>query len=184
MVAVNPARVGKFFTERALRNPVEIIVTTTNALLEIVNFNVEGEHTDIVLTAGYLHALGAILNYIAKAPNGAAISRRVAENPQSKDSLGIVSRSVSEAQQLASPITLQRGTATIPLQGIDVPFHLAHLRAGVPSYRSFLKDVNPERLIRKWIPNIMGKTFSLSPEYIQDAHRLTASPILGEVLAA
>lgn len=114
----------------------------------------------------------------------------MAEKPESKDSLSIVSRSVSEAKQLASPITLQRGTATIPLQGIDVPFHSAHLRAGVPSYRSFLEerirdgDVDPQRLIGKWIPNVMGKPFSLSLEYIQDAHRLTASPILGEILAA
>ncbi|KAJ5813857.1 fatty acid synthase subunit beta [Penicillium pulvis] len=75
MVAVNPARVGKFFTERALRNLVEMIATTTNALLEIVNFNVEGEQYVCAGMLGNLHALGAILNYIAKAPNGAAISR-------------------------------------------------------------------------------------------------------------
>jgi fatty acid synthase subunit beta len=137
-----------------------------------------------------LHALGATLNYIAKAPNGAAISQKVAENLQSREGLSIISRSVTEAQQLASPITLQRGTATIPLQGIDVPFHSAHLRTGVPSYRSFLEerihdgDVDPQRLVGKWIPNVMGKPFSLSTEYIQDVHRLTGSPILREVLAA
>lgn len=114
----------------------------------------------------------------------------MAGNPQSREGLSIVSRSVAEAQRLPTPITLQRGTATIPLQGIDVPFHSAHLRPGVPSYRSFLEerihdgDVDPQRLVGKWIPNVMGKPFSLSPEYIQDVHRLTGSPILREVLAA
>ncbi|KAJ5660999.1 fatty acid synthase subunit beta [Penicillium longicatenatum] len=153
MVAANPnpTRVGKFFTKWALRNLVEMIATTTNAL-----------------TAGDCQL---------------QFGRRT-------DSLSVVSRSVSEAQQLASPTTLQRGTVTIPLQGIDVPFHLAYLRDGVPSYRSFLEerirdgDVDPQRLIGKLVPNVMGKPFSLSLEYIQDAYRLTASPILGEVLAA
>lgn len=134
--------------------------------------------------------MGVTLNYIAKSPNGPAISREVAANPQSREGLNIVARSVAEAQRLASPITLQRGTATIPLQGIDVPFHSAHLRPGVPSYRSFLEerirdgDVDPQRLVGKWVPNVMGKPFSLSPEYIQDVLQLTGSPILREVLAA
>jgi fatty acid synthase subunit beta len=62
MAAVNPIRVGEcklqttthkhgpfanllllVFKEAALRKLVEVIATTTNALLEIVNFNVEGE---------------------------------------------------------------------------------------------------------------------------------------------
>ncbi|KAJ5689024.1 fatty acid synthase subunit beta [Penicillium macrosclerotiorum] len=190
MVAVNPARVGNFFTEQVLKNLVEMITTTTGTLLEIVNFNVEGEQYVCAGTLDNLHALGATLDYIAKAPNGASISRQVEENAQSREGLGVVLRSIAESQQLASPITLQRGTATIPLQGIDVPFHSAHLRTGVPSYRSFLEeriqngDVNPQRLIGKWIPNITGKPFSLSSEYIQDVHRLTGSPILAEVLAA
>ena len=134
--------------------------------------------------------MAVTLNYIAKAPNGAAISREMAGNAQSREGLNIVSQSVAEAQRLTSPITLQRGTATIPLQGIDVPFHSAHLRTGVPSYRSFLEerihdgDVDPQRLVGKWIPNVMGKPFSLSSEYVQDVLRLTGSPILSEVLAA
>lgn len=185
-----------------------MITTTTDALLEIVNFNVEGEqyvcagavspflfqdHDQELTVFGQLenlHALGATLDYIASSPKGADIAREMVENPLSKDGLSIVSQSVAEARQLASPITLQRSTAMIPLQGIDVPFHSAHLRTGVPSYRSFLEerirdgDVDPRRLIGKWIPNVMGKAFSLSSDYIQDAHRLTGSPILGEVLAA
>jgi fatty acid synthase subunit beta len=136
-----------------------------------------------------LHALGATLDHIAKAPGGAILARMLMDNPQSEECLNIVSQKVHEAQQLSSPITVQRSTALIPLQGIDVPFHSAHLRGGVPSYRSFLEerirdgDVDPQRLIGKWIPNVMGKPFSLSSEYLKDAHRLTASPVLGEILS-
>ncbi|KAJ5998172.1 beta subunit of fatty acid synthase [Penicillium canescens] len=189
MAAVNPIRVGEFFKEAALRKLVEVITTTTNALLEIVNFNVEGEQYVCAGTLENLHALGATLDYIAKAPGGAILARMLMDNPQSEECLSIVSQKVHEAQQLSSPITVQRSTALIPLQGIDVPFHSAHLRGGVPSYRSFLEerirdgDVDPQRLIGKWIPNVMGKPFSLSSEYLKDAHRLTASPVLGEILS-
>ena len=135
-----------------------------------------------------LHALGATLDHIAKAPGGAILAREL-DNSQLKECLHIVSQKVYEAQRLSSPITVQRSTALIPLQGIDVPFHSAHLRGGVPSYRSFLEerirdgDVDPQRLIGKWIPNVMGRPFSLSSEYLKDAHRLTASPVLGEIVS-
>jgi fatty acid synthase subunit alpha, fungi type len=41
MCAVNPSRVSKTFNDAALREVVESISTSTNTLLEIVNFNVE-----------------------------------------------------------------------------------------------------------------------------------------------
>jgi hypothetical protein len=44
-------------------------------------------------------------------------------------------------------ITLQRGTATIPLSGIDVPFHSRYLWAGVLPFRTQLvKKLDPDRL--------------------------------------
>lgn len=50
-------------TKRALRKLVEMIATTTNALLEIVNFNVEGEQyvcagtVSLLLIQGHLQVL-------------------------------------------------------------------------------------------------------------------------------
>lgn len=86
-------------------------------------------------------------------------------------------------------MTLKRSLATIPLQGIDVPFHSAHLRPGVASYRNFLEEripkteVDPQKLVGKWIPNVMGTPFSLSREYVEGVYGLTQSPILKELLA-
>ncbi|PWY88154.1 hypothetical protein BO70DRAFT_393877 [Aspergillus heteromorphus CBS 117.55] len=60
----------------------------------------------------------------------------------------------------------------IPLQGIDVPFHSAHLRPGVASDRNSLEEripqteVDPVRLVGNWISNVMGTPFELSREYI------------------
>jgi fatty acid synthase subunit beta len=43
MVAVSPARVGAWFDENLLRHTVQLIAERSNELLEIVNFNVEGD---------------------------------------------------------------------------------------------------------------------------------------------
>jgi len=42
MCAVNPSRISKTFNEAALREVVEIVGRRTGALLEIVNYNVDG----------------------------------------------------------------------------------------------------------------------------------------------
>lgn len=41
MCAVNPSRIDKTFSEAALREVVEIVGRRTDALLEIVNYNVD-----------------------------------------------------------------------------------------------------------------------------------------------
>lgn len=97
----------------------------------------------------------------------------------------IISRYLSKPKK---PVILERSTALIPLQGIDVPFHSTYLRSGVPSYRNFLNqriaeaDIDADKLVGKWIPNVMGKPFSLSSEYIRDAYEITQSPILKELI--
>ena len=88
-----------------------------------------------------------------------------------------------------SPIELQRGFATIPLKGIDVPFHSTFLRSGVKPFRSFLlKKINkttidPSKLIGKYIPNVTAKPFQITKEYFEEVYRLTNSPRIGAVLA-
>lgn len=84
-------------------------------------------------------------------------------------------------------IDLQRGRATIPLN-VNVPFHSSLLRPGVDSFRYLLHKhiseamVNPDRLIGRYIPNLVAKPFELSREYIQGIMQLTKSPVLGDVL--
>lgn len=100
----------------------------------------------------------------------------------------IVSRAVTSGQALSKPITLARGQATIPLVGIDVPFHSSLLRPGVASYRAFLQgrvreaEVRPDALEGKFVPNVMGKPLALTREYVEDVARLTQSPVLQEML--
>lgn len=87
------------------------------------------------------------------------------------------------------PITLERGFATIPLKGIDVPFHSTFLRSGVKPFRSFLlKKINkttidPSKLIGKYIPNVTARPFELTKEYFEEVYKLTNSPRIGNVLA-
>jgi fatty acid synthase subunit alpha len=45
-------------------------------------------------------------------------------------------KSATEQQRTESYIKLERGFATIPLPGIDVPFHSRYLWAGVMPFRA------------------------------------------------
>jgi fatty acid synthase subunit beta len=97
---------------------------------------------------------------------------------------------LEEARELPRSIELIRGRATIPLKGIDVPFHSTYLRSGVHSYRKFLEsrmvleDLEPERLVGKFVPNIMARPFSLDRAYVEEAFRLTGSPVLKDILGS
>ena len=88
---------------------------------------------------------------------------------------------IPAAKSLAQPIDLQRGKATIPLSGVNVPFHSSYLRTGIDNYRKTLRkmihkeDILPERLIGKYIPNVMGKTFSVEKSYVEEVAQLTGS---------
>ena len=101
----------------------------------------------------------------------------------------IIRKCAQETESKPKPLELQRGFATIPLKGIDVPFHSTFLRSGVKPFRSFLlKKINkttidPSKLIGKYIPNVTAKPFEISKEYFEEVYRLTNSPRIGNVLA-
>lgn len=101
----------------------------------------------------------------------------------------IIKECASQTEAKPKPIELQRGFATIPLKGIDVPFHSTFLRSGVKPFRSFLlKKINkttidPSKLIGKYIPNVTAKPFEITKEYFEEVYRLTNSPRIGNVLA-
>jgi fatty acid synthase subunit alpha len=87
-------------------------------------------------------------------------------------------------------IKLERGFATIPLPGIDVPFHSRYLWAGVLPFRTYLSkkinpaDLNPELLVGKYIPNLTAVPFQISKEYAELVFTQTDSPRLDKVLKA
>ncbi|MFZ1381236.1 MAG: fatty acid synthase subunit beta domain-containing protein [Scrofimicrobium sp.] len=56
--------------------------------------------------------------------------------------------------------------------GVDVPFHSAVLRGGVPEFREKLEQLLPasiptERLVGKYVPNLVALPFEAAPEFAQ-----------------
>lgn len=115
-------------------------------------------------------------------------SRHYEEKAQLPPLVRMVSRVVQDGLTLPKPIHLERGRATIPLAGIDVPFHSSQLRPEVAKYRKFLssrvriENQHVDVLEGRFVPNVMGKPFSLDREYVEEAMRLTGSPVLRELL--
>ncbi|KAF7965824.1 hypothetical protein HWV62_41719, partial [Athelia sp. TMB] len=192
MCAVNPSRISPDFTDAALREVVDTISTRTNTLLEIVNYNVEGQQ---YVCAGELVALQTmtnVLNYfkVQKIDIGKMTVKFGMEKV--KEMLNDIVTECSgraQAQQKAEgQIKLERGFATIPLPGIDVPFHSRYLWAGVMPFRAYLSkkinvaQVNPDVLIGRYIPNLVAKTFDVTQEYAQLIYDQTSSPRLDKVL--
>lgn len=101
----------------------------------------------------------------------------------------IVRECAKQTEAKPKPLELQRGIATIPLKGIDVPFHSTFLRSGVKPFRSFLlkkinkTSIDPSKLVGKYIPNVTAKPFEISKEYFEEVYRLTNSPKIGNILA-
>ncbi|KAI4087474.1 MAG: hypothetical protein LQ344_006763 [Seirophora lacunosa] len=190
MCAVNPSRISKTFNESALQYVVENIAEETGWLLEIVNYNVANLQ---YVCAGDLRALDCltnVTNYI-KAQNVdiQALTETLSMEDMKAHLVEIIRASAAKTTAKPPPIELERGLATIPLKGIDVPFHSTFLRSGVKPFRSFLlKKINrttidPGKLIGKYIPNVTAKPFEITKEYFEEVYRLTNSPRIGNVLA-
>jgi fatty acid synthase subunit beta len=190
MCAVNPSRISKTFNEQALQYVVENISECTGWLLEIVNYNIINSQ---YVCAGDLRALDTltgVTNYLkAQKIDIQQLMQTLSLEDVKAHLVEIISECAKQTEAKPTPLELQRGFATIPLKGIDVPFHSTFLRSGVKPFRSFLlKKINkttidPSKLIGKYIPNVTAKPFELTKEYFEDVYRLTNSPRIGAVLA-
>ncbi|KAG8716660.1 3-oxoacyl-[acyl-carrier-protein] synthase [Ceratobasidium sp. 394] len=192
MCAVNPSRIGKTFSDAALREVVDSVSHQTDLLLEIVNFNVEGQQ---YVCAGELLALETLTNVLNYLKVKKIDIQKLTEDftvEQVKEMLRDIITScfdkAKEKQQAEGYIKLERGFATIPLPGIDVPFHSRYLWAGVMPFRAYLSKkinplhVNPDLLVGKYIPNLIAKPFEVTQEYAQIIYDQTSSPRLDKVL--
>ncbi|PPQ94469.1 hypothetical protein CVT25_001102 [Psilocybe cyanescens] len=192
MCAVNPSRISPTFSDAALREVVDSIATNSSSLLEIVNYNVEGQQ---YVCAGELIALQTmtnVLNFIKVQKIDIAKLTETYSVEKVKEMLGDIVKScfekAQEQQKEEGYIKLERGFATIPLPGIDVPFHSRYLWAGVLPFRAYLskkinaKHLNPDMLVGKYIPNLIAKPFQVSRDYAQIIYDQTSSPRLGKVL--
>ncbi|KAJ5261466.1 hypothetical protein N7478_012061 [Penicillium angulare] len=190
MCAVNPSRISKTFNEPALQYVVENISEQTGWLLEIVNYNVANMQ---YVAAGDLRALDCLTNLLnfLKAQNVdiPALMQSMSLEDVKAHLTGIIEECMKQTESKPRPIQLERGFATIPLKGIDVPFHSTFLRSGVKPFRSFLlKKINkttidPSKLIGKYIPNVTARPFEITKEYFEDVYRLTNSPRIASILA-
>lgn len=192
MMAVNPSRIGKTFNEAALRYVVDHVAAQTSWLVEIVNYNVENQQ---YIAAGSLNGLDTLSNVFNVLKTQKIELDKLMETMSMEDLKAKLSeivemckeKSLEKTKAAGGRLELERGFATIPLKGIDVPFHSSFLRNGVKPFRSFLArkipktQINPA-LLAGYIPNVTAKPFSISKEYITECWKLTGSPKLKSVL--
>ncbi|EAU85370.1 fatty acid synthetase alpha subunit [Coprinopsis cinerea okayama7 len=193
MCAVNPSRISPSFTDAALREVVESIATITDTLLEIVNFNVEGQQYVCAGELVSLQTLTNVLNFLkVKKIDFVKLTETFTVDKVKEMLSDIVKecyqRALEQQKAQGGYIKLERGFATIPLPGIDVPFHSRYLWAGVLPFRAYLSkkinaaDLNPDMLVGKYIPNLIARPFEVSQEYAQIIYDQTTSPRLDKVL--
>lgn len=181
MAAVNPSKVGGGFDEESLRWVVAQITVRSGWLLEIVNYNIEGLQYVCAGTLRALWCLSNVLECIRSEGIGVMVKRDCVDH--------VLVRFVEEASTLDShAVELVKTATSTPLRGVDVPFHSSFLRSGVDAYREFLKanlarrNVKPELLVDKWIPNVTGKPFGISKIDFEEAYRLTGSQVLRDIV--
>ncbi|KAI1460005.1 fatty acid synthase beta subunit [Annulohypoxylon moriforme] len=185
MSAVDPSRISPRFSEQALKYIVKMISHVTGSFLEIVNYNVRNMQYVCAGDLRGLDLLGGVLDSI-KARNVDVRHLEAEENH--KLFVSVIEEASRQSRAKPSPLELSRGKATVPLRGIDVPFHSSYLRPGVQSFRSFLlknldeKSIDPGQLVGKYIPNLTARPFELSRDYFEYVHEMTQSPRIGKVL--
>ncbi|KAJ2158045.1 fatty acid synthase alpha subunit Lsd1 [Coemansia sp. RSA 552] len=180
MLAVNPSRVSGWFTSADLDGCVEAISACSGSgrLLEIANYNVRD--TQLVVS-GELVLLDALTLLLSDLGSKEMV-------PASLDTLAIHACAIAYGRKDPAGHQLQRTAATVPLSGIDVPFHSTLLQRGADAFRKVLqssiniRDVNPQRLCRRYIPNLTARPFDTSCEYIAHVQELTGSASLAYLL--
>ncbi|KAI1613405.1 fatty acid synthase subunit beta dehydratase [Exophiala viscosa] len=184
MVAVNPSRVSRALSTSVLQSIVQAIAAATGDLLEVVNYNVDGQQYVCAGTLTSLDCLTAVTNHIAGKPKDFALGSQAPR--EQIDAL--VKTCAAASTKKPFPIELKRGVATIPLEGIDVPFHSSFLLAKMPAFRKMLlrsisvDAIDPQRLVGKYVSNVVGKPFDISYEAVREVYETTNSFVLRDLL--
>ncbi|KAH9960537.1 hypothetical protein BGW80DRAFT_1232215 [Lactifluus volemus] len=85
-------------------------------------------------------------------------------------------------------IVLERGLTTIPLAGIDAPFHSRYIWSGVMPFCAYLSKKIPSTLLDSlllegiYIPNLIASPFAINKAYAELIYNHTLSPRLSKVL--
>lgn len=178
MMAVNPSRIRKDMSTAELQHLVARVSAGTGDLTEIVNYNIVGQQYVVAGTLRALSCLGAVTDYIAT------------ESPQKDIQDTEIDLIIAAKASGDSPTNLERGMATIPLEGVDVPFHSSLLLPKMPAFRRVLeRSITPNSidaglLVGKYISNVTGKVFDISPDAVREAYEITKSTVLKDLLGA
>ncbi|KAJ2696776.1 fatty acid synthase alpha subunit Lsd1 [Coemansia sp. IMI 203386] len=182
MVAVNLSHVGSWFGETELAAVVAAIVkqNSNGGLIEVVNYNVRGKQYVVAGSLVQLSALRMVLDRLTTDSDiGAA---------NSKQAIQSTVETVLAMGSVSTDVQPKRGRATIPLTGIDVPFHSSLLKSGVSSFRDILKQricsefVDYKQLIGQYIPNLTATPFEISKGYFEHVYQITGSSVIGDIL--
>ncbi|OCL09018.1 beta subunit of fatty acid synthase [Glonium stellatum] len=179
MMAVDPSRVTKSFGIKELESTVSTISQEASSLLEIVNYNIAQKQYVCAGTLRNLQTLTDVLNELATRPRSTA-SDLIDET---------IRRHVARNSSQSEPVTsLERGKATIPLEGIDVPFHSSFLRPNLAAFREVLEQniqpswIDPNKLVGRYIPNVTARPFDTTKEAFEYAWEVTKSDRLRNIL--
>ncbi|KAJ5421094.1 hypothetical protein N7465_003613 [Penicillium sp. CMV-2018d] len=187
MCALNPSKLSPAIDGHQVETIVKTISEETGWLIEIVNYNIQGQQYVCAGDVRALLCLTKLLDSLFQQPPAFKIG-------DDKSSLieGVqqaVARILPSIPK--SPLSaedLPRGKATTPLAGIDVPFHSSFMKDGIPAFRQFLYShiacnyVDPQRLIRRYVPNLTARLFDIDKDYFEVTNSLTGSPVLTKVL--
>ncbi|CAI5733880.1 unnamed protein product [Peronospora farinosa] len=186
MVAMNPTRVGPHLTEEVMYKIVDGVEAASGKLLQVVNFNIQQRQYVVAGENVNLETLSLSLSAFKTLKSAATedVEKVIT------DSLAQARARKEKCELTGRPFTLARGLATIPLVGIDVPFHSRELLGGVPSFRALLRTkFDPQvlerqlpLLVNRYIPNLVATPFSLERSYVEEVYEATKSPYLAEAL--
>ena len=122
-------------------------------LLQIVNFNVDRSQ---YVAAGHLACLEALSETLTAIKN--RDDNRCEEEIIQSASLKACKHFQRYKMSSGETFKLKRGKATIPLPGIDVPFHSKYLLGGVPIFRDrLLKQLTRDRLNSIRVSELLGR---------------------------
>ncbi|KAI9292989.1 fatty acid synthase [Neoconidiobolus thromboides FSU 785] len=193
MVAVNPSRVSKSLNETYLKYVVDAIAHQSAGLLQIVNYNVENWQYVVSGELTNLETLANVLNYMKSSNIDLANLMKTMTLDQVKEHLtSIISVALEKAkdkkEKSGGHLVLERGYATIPLPGIDVPFHSHFLLSGVVPFRTYiLQKIDPSNidvalLTGRYIPNLTAIPYRVDKEYFEYVYKITNSSRVNKVL--
>lgn len=182
MVAINPSRISGYNIDTAFICQITSKVTAaTSELLEVVNYNIE---TQQYVATGSLKALGCLSAVIDQLASSKELASQNNLDDAGLDA--IVVNAAAAVKYQAPTLKPKRGIATVPLEGVDVPFHSTYLLPRMPAFRQVLQkhipSVDSELLVGKWVTNVTGKPFDISRESIREVYEKTESRVLGDLL--